>query len=243
MTLLYNKFKSMLVLFIKNNRVTSSNICEMLNLSSCLVLPNKIIKGTKWEFIMRTVFKNKKGLLGIDKFEPSCLGSEWASHVFEMKRVQLLNNGHVYIPIPDNIIPKFRKGYTGKLHDGLVFDTSSGSIAERIEFKSKINGYFHPLELNKLLDDYSPLGVDRLDLCCLNSQGFEETVLNVNQLDHNSFPLKFNPVDFSTIFTEFNNDSYSNMIKEIISNQIALNPDIIAIWPDLISDPSLFPVT
>ena len=52
---------------------------------------NKIIKGTKWDFITRTVYQNKKSLFGIDKFEKSNLGSEWVSHVFEMQRVQWTN--------------------------------------------------------------------------------------------------------------------------------------------------------
>ena len=59
------------------------------DLFGCFMLSNKIIKGTKWDFITRTVYQNKKSLFGIDKFEKSNLGSEWVSHVFEMQRVQL----------------------------------------------------------------------------------------------------------------------------------------------------------
>jgi hypothetical protein len=68
--------------------------------------------------------------------------------------------------------------------------------------------------------------VDRLDLCCFKSESFEQTVFNVNQLDHNLVPLKLNPMDFSTVLTESTNDSYINNINEVISNQIALKPKL-----------------
>jgi len=64
------------------------NIRVASDLFGCFMLSNKIIKGTKWDFITRTVYQNKKSLFGIDKFEKSNLGSEWVSH-FEMQRVQL----------------------------------------------------------------------------------------------------------------------------------------------------------
>jgi len=163
------------------------------------------------------------------------------SHVFEMGRVQSQNNGNVYLPITDSI-RDLRDGYKGKLHDGLVFDTSSDSIVSKIEFKSKLNGYFGKSNLNKLSKDYGSLDVDRLDLCCLNAQSFKKTVLNVNQLDHHLVPLKLNPVDFSTVFTELNNESYSNNIDEIISNQIALQSDLMDVWSHLLLDPSFFPI-
>lgn len=240
-TLLYNKFKSMFVLFIKNNRGILLNIREAFDLLSCLVLFNKITKGTKWDFIIRTVSKHENGLFGIDKLFKNSLGSEWVSHVFEMGKVQSQNNGNVYLPITDSI-RDLRDGYKGKLHDGLVFDTSSGSIVSKIEFKSKLNAYFLKSNLNKLSQDYGSLDLDRIDLCCLNAQSFKKTVLSVNQFDHHLVPFKFNPVDFSTVFTELNNDSYSNNIDEIISNQIALKPDLMDVWSHLLLDPSFFPI-
>lgn len=242
MTLSYNKFKSMFILFIKNNKRIFFNIRVVFDLLGCFVLSNKIIKGTKWDFITRTVCQNRRSLFGIDKFDRSNLGSEWVSHVFEMQRVQLQKNGNVYLPITDKITTKFRKAYEGKLYDGLVFDTSSNLVVSKVEFKSKLHRHFSEPLLNKFLKDYDPIGVDRLDLCCLNSQGFKETVLNVNQLDHRLVPLKLNPVDFSRVFTEFNNDFYSNNIDEIISNQMVLNSDLMDVWSYLLSDPSFFPV-
>jgi hypothetical protein len=206
----------------------------------------KIPKGTQWEYILGIVSKNINVLYGIDKFAEGCLGAEWVSHVFEMVRVQLRNNGHVYLPIPDEV-SRLKMGYGGKfyggkLHDGLVFDTSSDSIIEKIEFKSKMNGYFNEHNFNKLLEDYVPLGVDRLDLCCLNPQSFKQTVLNVNQFDHHSVSLKLNPVDLSTVLTEPNNDSYSNNINEVLSNQIALKSELTDVLYHLLSsDPSFFP--
>jgi hypothetical protein len=206
----------------------------------------KIPKGTQWEYIIGTVSKNINVLYGIDKFAEGCLGAEWVSHVFEMARVQLQNNGYIYLPIPDEVRrlkighePRF---YGGKLHDGLVFDPSSDSIVEKIEFKSKINRAFSEHNFNKFLEDYGPLGVDRLDLCCLNSQSFKQTVLNINQFDHHSVSPKLNAVDFSTVFTEPNNDSYSNNINEVLSNQIALKSELTDVLYHLLSsDPSFFP--
>jgi len=160
-----------------------------------------------------------------------------------MQRVQLQENGNVYLPITDKIITKFRKGYEGKLYDGLVFDMSSNSVVSKVEFKSKVHQYFNEPMLNRFLKDYGSIGVDRLDLCCLSSQSFKETVLNVNHLDHHLFSLKLNPVDFSKVFTEFNNDFYSNNIDKIISNQMILKPDLMDVWSELLSDPSFFPLT
>lgn len=241
-TLLYKKFKSMFILFIKNNKRMCFNIRVVFDLLGCFVSSNKIIKGTKWDFITRTVYQNKKSLFGIDKFDKSNLGSEWVSHVFEMQRVQLQKNGNIYLPITDKIITKFRNGYEGKLYDGLVFDTLSNSVVSKVEFKSKVRQYFNESLLNKFLKDYGSIGVDRLDLCCLNSQSFKETVLNVNKLDHHLFSLKLNPVDFSTVFIESNNDFYSNNINKIISNQMVLKSDLMDAWFYLLSDSSFFPV-
>lgn len=86
MTLLYNKFKSMFILFTKNNKQIFFNIRVVFDLLGCFVLSNKIIKGTKWDFITRTVCKNKRSLFGIDKFDKSNSGSEWVSRVFKMQR-------------------------------------------------------------------------------------------------------------------------------------------------------------
>jgi hypothetical protein len=239
MTRSYNKFRSMLVLFIKNIFL---NIRVTFDSLSFVVLLTKIPKGTKWESIISTVRKNKQGLLGMDKSNKNSFGAEWVSHIFEMGKVQLQNNGNVYLPIPDNI-NHFQNGPEGKLYDGLVFDTSSGLIVSKIEFKSKISTHFGPKLLNKFSRDYGSLGVDRLDLCCLNSESFKQTVFNVNQLNHHLVPLKFNPVDFSTVFTESTNDSYSNNINEIISNQIALDSKITDAWDRLsLLDPSFFPI-
>jgi hypothetical protein len=55
------------------------------------------------------------------------------------------------------------------LYDGLVFDTSSNLVVSKVEFKSKLYRYFSEPLLNKFLKDYDFIGVDRLDLRCLNS--------------------------------------------------------------------------
>jgi hypothetical protein len=226
----YDKFRSMLVLLLKNIFL---NIREIFDSLSFVVLFTKIPKGTQWESIISIVRKNKLGLVGLDKFDKNSVGAEWVSNIFEMGKVQSQNNGHLYLPLPDSINHS-PTGSQGKLFDGLVFDPSSGLVVSRIEFKSQINTHLGPHLLNKFSRDYGSLGVDRLDLCCLNSESFKQTVFNVNQLDHNLAPL-LNPVDYSTVFTEPTNDSYINNVNEVISNQIALKSKLTEVLNHLLS--------
>jgi hypothetical protein len=45
--LLFNKYKSMFVIFINNNKLIFINIRVVSDLLGCFILSNKIIKGTK----------------------------------------------------------------------------------------------------------------------------------------------------------------------------------------------------
>ena len=95
----------------------------------CLMLSKKIIKGTKWDYIVKTMGKNKTELFGIDEFEKTNLGSEWISHFCEILKSNN-NKQKLYIPISDVEMKLGRPEYVGKLHDGLYFDKSSNSISK-----------------------------------------------------------------------------------------------------------------
>jgi len=139
------------------------------------------------------MYKNSSSLFGIDKIKnPTNGGAEYVSHFYEMSELNNNSFGKFYIPISDTLRKIDRKGYLGKLHDGLHFDGNLELISHKIEFKSFMVRFFDKNELKEFQSDYSKLGVDRIDLCHLNnSESYEKTRDAVNSLD--SQLLTFNP--------------------------------------------------
>ena len=127
---------------------------------------------------------NKPQLLGIDNIQDKRT-SLWVCFSFfwnEMRKIQELKKDYIYLPITDQIRSLLKgsnvngKCYDGHLHDGLVYDFSNGNIVEKIEFKSKLNGFFSAGSMFKLKAKYEPLGVNRIDLCCGNNS-YEKTLV------------------------------------------------------------------
>jgi len=121
-------------------------------------LVNKVIKGTatKANLITNAMMLNKPQLVGIDNIQDLGHRYEFVSHFEEMRKIQSLKKDYIYLPITDQIRSLLKgsnvngKCYDGHLHDGLVYDFSNGNIVEKIEFKSKLNGYFSAGSMFKL---------------------------------------------------------------------------------------------
>ena len=194
-TSLFDKYKSMFILFIENNKRMFFNIRVVFDLLGCFVISNKIIKGTKWDYITKSMYKSSSSLFGIDKIKnPTNGGAEYVSHFYEMSELNNNSFGKFYIPISDTLRKIERKGYSGKLHDGLHFDSSLETVSLKLEYKSSMVQYFGNSNLSQFESDYSKLGVDRIDLCHLNnSESYEKTRELVNLFD--SQLLTFNPID------------------------------------------------
>jgi hypothetical protein len=100
---------------------------------------------------------------------------------------------------------------------------------EKIEFKSKLGKHFGPTDLSKLDSTYTPLGLNRLDLCCANSDSYGKTV-DVVEKYKESVSINFNPVDFSEIFNkELKDDDFlitQEHVNKIIDSQIELKPTL-----------------
>jgi hypothetical protein len=213
-------------------------------------LVNKVIKGTatKANLITNAMMLNKPQLVGIDNIQDLGHRYEFVSHFEEMRKIQSLKKDYIYLPITDQIRSLLKgsnvngKCYDGHLHDGLVYDFSNGNIVEKIEFKSKLNGYFSAGSMFKLKAKYEPLGVNRIDLCCGNPGSYEKTLLNIDRRNQDLFPVKFKAKDFTEFFDEkINTDTYSaDVVDKVIDKQIELKPIIIDAQYRLLKDPDFF---
>ena len=139
--------------------------------------------------------KNSSKLFGLDKVNnPTNAGAEYVSHFAEMVNINNDSGYKVYMPISDKLIKIGRKGYSGKLHDGLHYDANLEAILLKVEFKSSMVNHFSKARLAQFEFDYSKLGVGRVDLCHLNSsKSCEKTVEMINSFSNKS--LIFNPID------------------------------------------------
>ena len=181
--------------------------------------------------ITKAMHKNSSQLFGLNKVnKPTNVGAEYVSHFYEMVNV---NNDSlsekVYMPVSNKLIKVGREGYSGKLYDGLHFDVNLESISYKIEFKSAMVKYFNNRSLSEFESDYSKLGVDRIDLCHINSKTSCVKTTEVIE-SFNSELLIFNPIDWAPIFNETANKEFIDFVDFTIIDQILLNPILSDVW-------------
>ena len=212
-----------------------------------VVLLNKIVKGsaTKANLITNAMALHKPQLVGIDFLLNSEDRAEYVSHFQEMDKIHSsLNKDLIYLPITNQVQPLMKgpdgKTYRGILHDGLVYDVSKDTIVEKIEFKSKQNQWFNESKMAKLAAKYEPIGVNRIDLCCQNSDAYKQTVLNINKMDPDLSPVKFKAKDFSEIFEKKIHTGEIYHVDKVIHKQMELKPVLLDVQYRLLTDPDFF---
>jgi len=91
------------------------------------------------------------------------------------------------------------------------------------------------------MQKYEPLGVNRVDLCCLDFESHKQTELNINEINQDFSCVKFNPVDFSKIFHEEVDNSYgTDIVDKILDKQMELKPALVDVQLRLLQDPDFF---
>lgn len=194
-----------------------------------------VCKQSKWFAIVDKMINSQIYYLK-DDLDPQGRGHEFISHFCSMQKAQSLPNT-IYIPIPEVV-----KGWTGKLYDGVLYNTSNG-IIQKLEYKSKfsLTHGFSYAKLEKFQLVYP--NIDQLHLIHPYTNTFQLThdlILANNDRFNGNFEMI--ALDYSSIFSEIVTLSDIEVFDYVIHTQRSLNVDIIEIYQTLLSEGLLLPI-